>query len=197
MTSVAGRERETGAARRVMPGFEGLWVLIAGDMALFTLLFGGFLSARWKDPAAFEAARDTLNVDQGGLNTILLITSSWCVAQALLVLRRGQSRRGARWLTWAILAGLGFVCSKVVEYVAEVQSGHVSAEGEFFLYYFILTGLHLAHVVVGCSILSGFRLRWRRYAAGGTTVGFESAAIFWHLVDLLWIVLFPLLYLVR
>ncbi|MCW2751408.1 MAG: cytochrome c oxidase, subunit family protein, partial [Aeromicrobium sp.] len=64
-------------------------------------------------------------------------------------------------------------------------------------YYFMMTGIHLLHVVVGCGILSIFWMKWRRHGLGEKLRGFESAAIFWHMVDLLWIFLFPLLYLVR
>jgi nitric oxide reductase NorE protein len=76
-----------------------------------------------------------------------------------------------------------------------MSAGHTI--GDFFMYYFTLTGLHLAHVLAGCAVLSVFLARWRSSPGPASPGGFESAAIFWHLVDLLWVLIFPFLYLVR
>lgn len=181
---------------RRIPGIEGVWVLIVGDMVIFALLFGSFMSARLKDPEVFESARHALNPDRGGINTLLLLTSSWCVVMALHAIRGDRRPVAVRWLGFGILGGLGFAVSKVLEYAAEIGAGHTAGSGDFFMYYFMMTGIHLVHVLVGTLILSIFWFRWRK-AEPTSHAGFESAAVFWHMVDLLWIVLFPLLYLVR
>jgi len=182
---------------RTVPGIEGVWVLIAGDMVIFALLFGSFMSARQKHPALFEASRHALDYHRGGVNTLLLLTSSWCVVTALGAIRADHRAAATRWLGFAILGGLGFAVSKVLEYVSEVGAGHTAGSGDFFMYYFMLTGIHLVHVLAGTLVLGVFWFRWRSPGKPASVTGFESAAVFWHLVDLLWIVLFPLLYLVR
>ncbi len=182
---------------RRIPGIEGVWVLIAGDMVIFALLFGSFMSARLKHPARFEAARHALDFHHGGINTLLLLTSSWCVVMALRALRLQLVPVAQRWLGFGILGGVGFAISKVLEYVGEVHAGHTAGSGDFFMYYFMLTGIHLVHVLVGTLVLTVFWVRQRSSTEPRSLAGFESAAVFWHMVDLLWIVLFPLLYLVR
>jgi nitric oxide reductase NorE protein len=181
---------------RRMPGAEGFWVFVGGDLAIFTLLFGSFMAARLHDPAGFEHARTALDLTRGGINTLLLLTSSWCVARALASARSARQDAALRWLGAGFLGGVGFAVSKVLEYAAEVGAGHTASSGDFFMYYFMLTGIHLVHVLVGCAVLSTFWIRWRDRLPERLT-GFESAACYWHLVDLLWVFLFPLLYLVR
>lgn len=196
MTAAAAEVDEVAPGRKI-PGIEGVWVLIAGDMVIFALLFGSFMSARLDDPDLFETSRHALDPTRGGLNTLLLLTSSWCVVMALAGIRRDRRTVAARWLGFGILGGLGFAISKVLEYVVEVDAGHSAGSNDFFMYYFMMTGIHLVHVLVGTFILSIFWFRWRAGRSSGGSPGFESATIFWHMVDLLWIVLFPLLYLVR
>jgi nitric oxide reductase NorE protein len=190
-------EPEAPSVVRRIPGIEGVWVLIAGDLVIFALLFGSFMSARLKHPALFEASRHALDYHRGGLNTLLLLTSSWCVVSALRAVRADHRAEALRWLGFGILGGAGFAVSKVLEYVSEVHAGHTAGSGDFFMYYFMMTGIHLVHVIVGTAVLTVFWFRWKDPSRKPAVTGFESAAIFWHMVDLLWIVLFPLLYLVR
>ena len=189
----AGRPAVTAVGRR-LGGHEGFWVLIAGDMIIFALLFGSFLGARRGNVASFEAARRVLDYQHGGVNTLILLTSSWCVVMALRAARSAGGVRANLFLGAAVLCGLGFVASKASEYVGEATGGH--AHGPFFMYYFVLTGIHLLHVVIGTVVLFFFWVRWRRTGPVGS-IGFETAAVFWHMVDLLWVVIFPLLYLAR
>lgn len=197
MTAYVDPATEEAVAHRRLPGIEGVWVLIAGDMAIFALLFGSFMNARSTDLGGFESARHALSFHRGGINTLLLLTSSWCVVMALRFMREALHDRAVRWLAAGIVGGAGFAVSKVLEYAHEISAGHTAGSGAFFMYYFMMTGIHLAHVLVGTFVLSIFWVKWRRPGVPQSLAGFESAAAFWHMVDLLWIVLFPLLYLVR
>jgi len=172
-------------------------VLIAGDLLIFTILFASYVTDRAKDPAMFESGRRALDAGRGGVNTLVLLTSSWCVAKTLTALREGHRRAAEHWLTAAIGCGAAFVLSKVLEYAQQADTGHSPASSHFFMYYFGLTGLHLAHVVIGCVVLAVFLAKWRSGSGCAHLKAFESAAVFWHMVDLLWIVIFPLLFLVR
>ncbi len=196
MSAVAEVEEVRTRPAPSMPGLPGFWVFVAGDLAMFTLVFVTFAIARRDDVAGFDTARVLLDADLGGVNTLILLTSSACIASALGALRRGSIGVARRWIAAGVIGGLAFVVLKSAEYVDGIQAGHTPAAGEFFVYYYALTGVHLGHVVAGCLLLGAFWVRFARRPDGGV-VGFETAAVFWHLVDFLWLLIFPLLYLVR
>jgi len=190
--TAAVRPDASALARGRMPGMEGFWVFVAGDLAIFTLMFVTFLVARDGDVAGFDAARASLDSDRGGINTLVLLTSSACIATALARLRAGATASARSWIAAGLAGGLAFVVLKSTEYAA----GHTPAESDFFVYYIALTGVHLGHVVVGCVLFALFWVRLGR-SAPRDPVGFQTAAVYWHLVDFLWLVIFPLLYLLR
>jgi nitric oxide reductase NorE protein len=174
---------------------DGVWVFIGADSVMFAMLFMSFMKDRHANPAMFEASRQTLNPDLGGLDTLILLTSSWLVALAVREAGRGAAHRVPRFLLGGALTGLMFVVSKSVEYGQKFAAGITPATNTFYMWYFTLTGIHLAHVLLGTSLLTYVWLRARR--GRGNHAVLECVASFWHLVDLLWIVLFPLLYLQR
>ena len=183
-------------ARRV-PGEQGTWVFLFGDMLVFAVFFATFMVERSKAPAVFDAARTTLHIDVGLVNTVVLLTSSLFVVVAIGAIRTGARGTAARALTVAIGCGVIFVALKVFEYVTLAQAGHGPGANHFYLYYFILTGLHLLHVCLGIVVLVLMLTQTRRTNLSATRLAvIEGGGCFWHLVDLLWIVLFPLLYLV-
>lgn len=188
---------ETSKSRR-MPGVEGIWAFIGFDSAFFALLFFMFMKARHTNPTVFDSSREALNFTLGGLDTLILLTSSWLVAFAVQALKRGQLYRVPRFLLGGALTGLMFVVSKSVEYTEKFVAGTSPATNDFYMWYFVLTGLHLLHVLAGISLLAYVwtRSRHRTYNSVNRAV-LECVASFWHLVDLLWIILFPLLYLQR
>lgn len=183
---------------RRLPGVEGLWVFIGADSVIFALLFSSFMNDRSANPALFEDSRHALNFHLGGLNTLILLTSSWLVALAVQGVKHDESGRVPRFLLGGILTGMMFVISKSVEYAGKFITGINPATNEFFMWYFALTGIHLLHVLAGISLLVYvWRKTLRSTFDGDTKKTLESVASFWHLVDLLWIILFPLLYLLR
>ncbi|MCV7331254.1 cytochrome c oxidase subunit 3 [Mycobacterium cookii] len=183
---------------RRLPGVDGVWVAIGADSVIFAVLFGSFMQARLHNPAVFEASRHTLNMNLGGIDTLILLTSSWSVALAIQALKRGLVDRVPRYLLGGIATGLLFMVSKSVEYVEKFAAGIRPATNEFYMWYFTLTGLHLLHVVFGTSLLTYVWTRSRRGAYSSLQrVVPECVASYWHLVDLLWILIFPLLYLQR
>ena len=183
---------------RRLPGVDGIWVFIGADSVIFAILFLSFMQDRLKNPAVFEASRQTLNMHLGGLDTLILLTSSWSVALAVQAMKRDQIDREPRLLLGGAVTGLMFMASKSVEYFQKFAHGITPGTNPFFMWYFTLTGIHLAHVVTGTSLLTYLWVRSRRgtYDHLHRAVP-ESVASFWHLVDLLWVVLFPLLYLMK
>ena len=183
---------------RHLPGVEGVWVFIGADSVIFAILFLTFMQDRLKNPALFEASRHTLNMNLGGIDTLILLTSSWSVALAIQALKRDLIERVPRYLLGGVFTGLMFVVSKSLEYVQKFAHGLNPGTNPFYMWYFTLTGIHLVHVLFGTSLLAYL---WVRSRSGAFTSSHravpESVASFWHLVDLLWIVLFPLLYLMK
>jgi nitric oxide reductase NorE protein len=183
---------------RRLPGVDGVWVFIGADAVIFAILFGSFMSERLHNPAVFEASRQTLNINLGGIDTLILLTSSWAVALAIQALKRDLVGVVPKYLLGGVLTGVMFVLSKSIEYFEKFTHGITPATDPFYMWYFTLTGIHLTHVLVGTSLLTYLWLRSRRvvYNSSNRVVP-ECVASFWHLVDLLWIVLFPLLYLMK
>ena len=183
---------------RRLPGVDGVWVFIGADSVIFAILFLSFMQDRLKNPALFEASRLTLNKNLGGIDTLILLTSSWSVALAVQAMKRDLVDQEPRLLLGGALTGLMFVVSKSIEYFEKFAHGITPGTNPFFMWYFTLTGIHLIHVLVGTSLLTYLWVRSRRgtYDHLHKAVP-ESVASYWHLVDLLWIVLFPLLYLMK
>jgi nitric oxide reductase NorE protein len=186
--------------QRVLPGDAGFWSFIAADCVLFFLLFFQVSTDRAKHLGAFTRDQGTLLLGLGALNTVVLLTSSWFAALAVSAVRRGESSRAARLALATAGMGLVFTAVKAVEYTHAGNGHHTPASSLFFTYYFIVTGLHLLHLLVGAVAMTV--MAWRLRAATSLElrrerVYFECVASYWHLVDVLWLFIFPLLYLVR
>jgi nitric oxide reductase NorE protein len=193
---------ETGATparpERRLPGVEGVWAFVFADMTLFAVMFMCFMLDRRRNPAVFEQSRQALNLDFGGINTLILLTSSMLVVLALDALKRGRPRLAPRFFALAMACGFAFMLSKGLEYAEKFKAGITLLTNDFFMYYFILTGIHLVHVIAGNVVLAVLWFKSRSGSArGGNLRLYESGATYWHMVDLLWVCLFPLLYLVR
>src|SRR5271163_5205982 len=183
---------------RRLPGVEGVWVFIGADSVIFAILFLTFMQDRLKNPALFEASRHALNMNLGGIDTLILLTSSWSVVLGIQALKRDLVDRAPRYLLGGVLTGLMFMVSKSIEYFEKFADGIRPASNDFYMWYFTLTGIHLLHVVFGTSLLTYLWVRSRRRAYSSLQrVVPECVASYWHLVDLLWIMIFPLLYLQR
>jgi nitric oxide reductase NorE protein len=185
--------------KRHVPGEPGIWVLLFGDMLVFTILFAVYLQRRGQNQELFAQSQDALNRTFGAVNTLVLLTSSLLVVFAVRAMRSEQWRHLAGRLTVAAVAvGSCFVLIKAFEYHEKIAAGITPSTNEFFMYYFVLTGLHLAHVIVGLGVLLALSRLARKPAPTRTHIAFfEGGGCFWHMVDLLWIVIFPLLFLVR
>jgi nitric oxide reductase NorE protein len=182
---------------RRVPGESGTWVFLFGDMLVFGAFFVTFLVERAKAPDVFDSARTTLHIGVGVLNTLVLLTSSLLVVLALGAMRARAPFIATRAVIAAMACGVLFIALKMYEYICLATSGHGPGANHFYLYYVILTGLHLFHVCLGMAALSFVLSETRHSDLSATrTALVEGAACFWHLVDLLWIFLFALLYLV-
>jgi cytochrome c oxidase subunit III len=197
--------------QREQASLIGMWVFIAQELLFFAGLFLTYAVMRWAYPATFLAAHRKLNVTLGTINTAVLLVSSYSAALAVLASRARRSRMHAALLLCTATLGCVFLGIKGLEYAEKFREGllpgalyrGVGLPGKpdvFFGLYFAMTGLHALHVLIGIALfawqaLAVVRVRARDDAALTNTT--HNLALYWHFVDLVWIFLFPLLYLIR
>jgi nitric oxide reductase NorE protein len=178
-----------------IPGEAEIWVLIGGELLVFSLFFVVFSYYRGLQPELFYQSHLTLNRGIGLANTFVLLTSSLLVA--LGVRRVQQERAGAVPLFRAALGcGIAFAVLKALEYSEKLRHGITPLTNDFYMYYFAFTAIHLVHVLIGCGgLIYMTAVAGRREPSPTRTMIAECGGIFWHMVDLLWIMLFALFYL--
>ena len=192
----------------------GMWLFLATEVLLFGGLFAGFAIYRWMYLPAFHLASHHLDWKLGSLNTLVLLFSSLTAALAVDSAQKNDNKKATKYLTITILCGFAFLVIKFFEYRAKYYGGIFPGGPEFngfswqnpafiahyktfFGLYFCMTGLHALHVIFGMGLLFWVRTKTvkNRFSAKYYTP-VEVGALYWHLVDLIWIYLFPLLYLV-
>lgn len=187
----------------------GMWVFLATEVLFFGGLFLVYLVYRLSYPQEFGEASRTLDLFWGATNTVVLITSSLTMALAVAAAQADNRSRTVLFLGVTMVLGAAFLGVKAVEYTHKFAEHHVPGpgftfEGQhpehaqiFFSLYFVMTGLHALHMVIGLGVLAAMAIMARRgrfSAAYSTPV--EVAGLYWHFVDIIWIFLFPLLYLI-
>jgi len=181
-----------------IPGEPCVWIFILGDMMVFAVFFAAFLVERSKQVDQFDASQATLNSSFAAFNTLVLLVSSFCMVLAMNTIRMGQRDSSQRLILGAFACGALFIVVRVFEYHERIAAGEVPSTNSFYMFYFVLTGLHLFHLVIGLAVLTVLFFLTRKAILSTNQVGFfEGGACFWHMVDLLWLVLFPLIFLVR
>jgi len=189
----------------------GMWLFLAQEILFFSGLFMAYFAFRFFYPATFLAAHEHLNIPMGTLNTFFLITSSLTMALAVRAAQVGNKKKLEMHLIFTILLACAFVVVKYFEYSHKIHAGlfpigtgKLTAQGMaanshiFFALYFTMTGLHALHVIVGIGLLIWIYVRATQGKYSDKYFSpVENVGLYWHLVDLIWIFLFPLLYLVR
>lgn len=189
------RPARAGSAGHV-PGEVGFWVIIFGDLSAFTLFFALYLGQRAHDHDIFVAGERKLAVGYGAAMTLLLLASSLLVVRGVQGIR--EQRGGARAFAGAQVCAAAFVSLKVLEWYSHVSSGDSLGSDGFWSWYFVLTGLHLLHVLLGMVLLGYMQWESLRPQEAPSRMNYiECSALFWHMVDLLWVLIFPLLYFMR
>jgi nitric oxide reductase NorE protein len=180
------------------PGDLAIWFFIYAELLAFGVFFLSYAFARAHNVELFNESQQHLNRESGAINTVVLITSSYFVVRAVAAIREGLSRQCAHWLGAAIALGGVFVVIKLFEFHAKFSAGISLSTNTFYMFYLSLTIFHFMHVILGMVILAAVMLKARR---GGYTAehhtGVETGASYWHMVDLVWLILFPLVYVIR
>lgn len=178
-----------------IPGNKAVWVGIFAELTEFALMFFVYFLARAHHPEAFAAGSQRLSTLAGTTNTAIMLTSSYCIARAVWKVRGNDRRAGVRWLTAALVIGLGYPAVKLFEVRWNLTQGLNGGGDVFQMAYYYLTFNHLVHVSWGLLGLMWvtFRTHLGGYCADehGGLVAFAS---YWHATDLIWLMIFPMFY---
>ena len=185
----------TPAAGRYPPGDLAIWIFILAELSVFAIFFVAYAFTRMNNPELFNLYQATLDRGAALINTLALITSSYFVVRAVAAIQVGAGGLCARWLGLAILMGLIFLGVKGQEYAHHFGQGITLSTNRFYMFYLSLTFFHFMHVILGLVILMAVAIKARKgdYDAQEHT-GVETGASYWHMVDLVWLILFPLVY---
>jgi cytochrome c oxidase subunit 3 len=188
----------------------GMWVFLVTEIMFFGGLFMAYLVYRYQSPMGFQEASHHLNIYWGAANTAILIVSSLTMAFAVRAAQTSQpARTQVTWLLWTMVLGAAFLGIKAIEYTDKFTHHTVPGpnfvwEGvypkpaeQFYSLYFAMTGLHALHMVIGIGIMTVITIMaWRKTFDQEYYTPVEVAGLYWHFVDIVWIFLFPLLYLI-
>ncbi|MGA8541872.1 MAG: cytochrome c oxidase subunit 3 family protein [Terriglobales bacterium] len=197
----------------------GMWLFLVTEIMFFGGMFCAYLIYRLNHFNAFAAGSQQLNIWMGGINTAVLIVSSVTVVLAVKAAEAGKRKVLVGYLVVTVLLGMTFLVIKGFEYAEKFEKHHVpgstfnftdkfddngkqipvnSKEAElFFSLYFAMTGMHALHMVIGCGLFTGLAiLAWKGHYTPTYFTPIENGGLYWHLVDIIWIYLFPLLYLI-
>jgi nitric oxide reductase NorE protein len=168
-------------------------VFILIECLTFSAYFVMYMLQRMHDLPTFRASQVHLSPGFGVVNTLVLLASSWQVARSVHSARVADYRAAWRQALLTVVLGALFVVSKVSEWALEIQRGHHFHSNDFFAFYFFLTGIHVVHVLVGFVFMAValYHVRERE------SLALEIGAVYWHMVDFLWVVIFALLYVIR
>ena len=183
------------AGRRLLGDFS-IWVFVLGDMAFFAVYFVIFMIYRVQERSVFLPSQGHLDLAAGAVNTLLLLASSRFVALGVRAVRNGDLLPAQRLMLQGAACGTAFVALKAYEWSSLVGGGFTLRRNDFFMFYFMLTGLHLFHVLLGLGLLGLATIGMRRVGPIPAP-SVETAAVFWHMVDLIWVVIFALFYVMR
>lgn len=179
-----------------LPGDTSMWVFVLGDLIIFGAYFIIFMVYRVREHELFLASQQHLSLNIGVVNTLVLIASSWFVARGVQAARTADPGRAVRLIASGGACGVLFIAIKACEWSSKLRQGLTFPHNDFFTFYYLLTGVHLFHVALGLLILGVVVVGLRNSKLPRISVT-EAGATYWHMVDLLWVVIFALLYVMR
>jgi nitric oxide reductase NorE protein len=184
--------------RQYPPGDLAIWIFIMAELLVFAVFFSAYAFTRTSHVELFNTYQLSLDTDAALINTLALITSSYFVMRAVASIREDKSKQCIHWLLAALLMGFVFLIVKSGEYAHHYQQGINLRTNLFYMFYLSLTFFHFMHVIMGMVILAAVALKAKQghYSASEHT-GVETGASYWHMVDIVWLILFPLVYVMR
>ncbi|MDD2266788.1 cytochrome c oxidase subunit 3 [Sulfuricurvum sp.] len=191
--------------RSYLPGDFAIWIVIYVELLTFGLFFVGYAFSRRLNVQMFNDSQLFLNKTAGFIDTLILITSSYFIVKAIQRIKNSKendihisSDVASKWLLATMVFGGIFLINKLLEFSAIFSQGFSLSTNTFFMFYLLLTMFHFMHVLLGTIIIFTIRQKVKILGYSSTDyTGMETGAVYWHLVDLLWIVLFALIYIMR
>lgn len=177
------------------PGGVLIWIVIFLELITFSFGLVAFVYYGKNDADLYHTSSQTLNKSIAIANTFILLTSSYFMAVAIDSLKIKNSTKGAAFIKYTLLMGMLFVVLKTVDYYLKIQAGELLTTNIFYTFYWMLTAFHLIHVIIGLLILSYFYYTLKNGNSPLLLTDSTAGAAFWHLCDLIWLLLFPALYL--
>lgn len=180
------------------PGGILIWIILFVEIVSFLLATTALMYYRSLDVEMFTAFQNTLDVRMGTLNTIVLITSGYLIANAVDSLKKNLHEQATKYITLSTVLGVLFLVFKSIEYYHKVELGLTLSTNIFYTFYWMVTGFHFIHVIIGIIILLFMRyhIKQKNYNAEDM-FDVESSATYWHMCDLIWILIFPVFYLIN
>lgn len=178
------------------PGGILLWIIIFLELFTFGMALVAMVVYSKNEPEIFHSSRLLLNTIFGLVNTVFLLTSGFFMAKSVQSFKANNRKKSSLYLRLTMLGGLFFLLLKSIEYYEKIEAGLLIGYNTFFSFYWMLTLFHVIHVVVGLSILSSVYFSLNKKNKSLALEDFEASAAFWHMCDLIWLLLFPIIYLI-
>ncbi len=178
------------------PGGILIWLIIILEVCTFLGALLVFAYQRSIDTSSFDTSQELLNPLIGTINTIILISSGYFMAVSVSKLRAGENQKATSAIFYANLLGIAFLVLKSFEYYQKMDSGITFTHTTFFTFYWLMTGFHFVHVLFGVGLLTYMHLAMKKNKYSSSNMAdIEATATYWHMCDLIWILIFPVLYL--
>ena len=178
------------------PGGLLMWIIIFLGLLTFGMALVAFVYYGSENATVFHQSRMQLNANFGVVNTVFLLTSGFFMANAVHQFKESNIQKSSVFFKLAMLGGFLFLLLKSIEYYHKIESGISLDTNIFFTFYWLLTGFHMIHVIVGLVILGWTNYGMRKKNSNTVVEDVEACAAFWHMCDLIWLLLFPVLYLI-
>ena len=178
------------------PGGILMWIIVFLELITFGMALIAMAVYSKQEPQIFHNSRLLLNTTFGAINTVFLITSGFFMVLSVQYFKENKLSKTKVYLKLTILGGLLFLALKGLEYYQKMEAGLTIGFDTFFTFYWMLTLFHVIHVVVGLVILFSVHIALNKKKSNLKLEDFEASATFWHMCDLIWLLLFPLIYLI-
>ena len=178
------------------PGGILMWIIIFLELITFGMAIVSFVYFGKQNSELYHQSRLQLNTSFGAINTFFLLTSGYFMANAVHQFKENNIQKSSFYFKLTMLGGFLFILLKSIEYYHKIEAGISLDTNIFFSFYWMLTGFHVIHIIIGLVILSLTNYGMNKQNSETTIEDIEACGAFWHLCDLIWLLLFPVLYLI-
>jgi nitric oxide reductase NorE protein len=180
---------------RYPPGEIIIWLFIMAELLVFGLFFAAYAITRIDNIELFELYQQNLDTTAALYNTITLLSSSYFVIRSVIAIKADEQKNAYRWMLLAVVMGLVFIVIKTDEFAHHIDNGITLSTNTFYMFYLSLAFFHYLHVILGLVVLGVLARNMNKgmYSSKENS-SVETGASYWHMVDLVWLILFPLVY---